>query len=55
MAPKQKVNERLIPKEFVLQILDNGQYRPITELEFELLKKQSPDIAELFESEEKVR
>jgi ankyrin repeat protein len=50
VAPKAKVNERLIPKEFVLQILDNGTYRPITELEFELLKKQSPDIAELFES-----
>ena len=36
--PKQKVNERLIPKEFVLQILDEGQYRPITEEEFELLR-----------------
>lgn len=30
VQPKQKVNERLIPKEFVLQIVDNGQYRPIS-------------------------
>lgn len=36
--PVKKVNERLIPKEFVLQILDKGHYRPITDEEFDLLK-----------------
>jgi hypothetical protein len=49
--PKVKVNERLIPKEYVLQILDEGQYRPITAEEFDLLKKEKPEIAELFENE----
>lgn len=54
IQPKQKVNERLIPKEYVLQILDNGQYRPISDQEFDLLKQQNPDIAGLFESEQKI-
>lgn len=31
VQPKPKVNERLNKREFVLQILDNGQYRPITQ------------------------
>jgi hypothetical protein len=52
--PKQKVNERLIPKEYVLQIMDNGQYRPITDEEFDLLKQELPDIAQLFEDEDKI-
>lgn len=54
IPPKQKVNERNIPKEYVLQILDNGQYRPITEQEFDLLKKTMPEYAELFENEQKI-
>lgn len=49
--PVKKVNERLIPKEFVLQILDKGHYRPITDEEFDLLKQELPDIAMLFEDE----
>lgn len=52
--PKQKVNERLIPKEYVLQILDNGQYRPITDEEFDLLKKELPDIGKLFDDEQAI-
>ena len=52
--PKQKVNERLIPKQYVLQILDNGQYRPITDEEFDLLKQELPQYAELFENEQKI-
>ena len=35
---KKKVNDKMIPKDFVLQILENGTYRPITEEEFDLLK-----------------
>ena len=54
VPPKQKVNERLIPKEYVLQILDNGQYRPITEKEFNLLKEEMPQYAELFLNEQKI-
>lgn len=54
VVPKQKVNERLIPKEYVLQILDNGHYRPITDEEFDLLKQELPDIAQLFEDEDKI-
>ena len=38
VVPKAKINERLIPKEYVLQIMDNGHYRPITDEEFDLLK-----------------
>lgn len=45
IPPKQKINERLIPKEYVLQILDNGHYRPITDEEFDLLKQELPDMA----------
>lgn len=37
-----------------MQILDNGQYRPISDQEFDLLKQQNPDIAGLFESEQKI-
>lgn len=49
--PVKKVNERLIPKEFVLQILDKGHYRPITDEEFDLLKQELPDIGLLFEDD----
>jgi hypothetical protein len=38
----------------VLQILDNGHYRPITDEEFDLLKQELPNIAELFENEQKI-
>lgn len=48
-APVKKVNERAIEKEFVLQILDEGVYRPITDEEFDLLKGELPNIAQLFE------
>jgi CTP-dependent riboflavin kinase len=54
VPPKAKVNERLIPKEYVLQIMDNGHYRPITDEEFDLLKQELPDIAQLFEDEDKI-
>jgi len=37
-----------------MQILDEGHYRPITEEEFDLLKREMPDIAELFENEQKI-
>jgi len=37
----------------VLQILENGTYRPITDGEFDLLKQSRPDIAALFEDETK--
>lgn len=33
-APVKKVNERQIQKEFVLQIFDGQQYRPISQEEF---------------------
>jgi ankyrin repeat protein len=49
--PVKRINERLVPKEFVLQICDKGVYRPITDEEFDLLKKELPNIAELFEDE----
>ena len=49
-----KTNERLLPKEYVLQILDNGHYRPITDEEFDLLKQELPDIAKLFEDEQAI-
>ena len=29
--------------------MDNGHYRPITDEEFDLLKKELPDIGKLFE------
>ena len=51
---KPPVNQKLVPKEYVLQILDGGQYRQITQEEFDLLKQESPDIAELFEDETKI-
>lgn len=53
-TPKEKINERLIPKEYVLQILDEGRYRPITEVEFDLLRQEIPDIAKLFEDENEI-
>lgn len=55
IAPKQKINERLVPREYVLQILDDGHYRPITELEFDLLKQEIPHIAKLFEDEDEIK
>lgn len=51
---KKKVNDKMIPKEFVLQILENGTYRPITEEEFDLLKQKKPELAKLFEDESEI-
>jgi hypothetical protein len=34
--------------------MDNGHYRPITDEEFDLLKQELPDIAQLFEDEDKI-
>jgi len=48
------VNEKRIPKEFVLQILDNGKYRPITDTEFDLLKREQPEIAKYFIDESEI-
>lgn len=49
-----QLNQRKIPKEYVLQILDNGKYRPITATEFDLLKREQPEIAKYFQDESEI-
>ena len=44
-----KVNERLQEKEFVLQVFDGENYRPITKEEFQMLTKDYPEISNLFD------
>lgn len=39
-----KHREKQVPKQYVLQILEKGNYRPITEIEFDHLKKEMPEI-----------
>lgn len=51
---KQRVNERLQPKKYVLQVFDGSQYRPISPEEFETLAKDHPEIAKYFEDENEV-
>jgi hypothetical protein len=43
---KQKVNERKIPKRYLLTVLrEGGYYEPITDEEFEKFKIENPDVA----------
>lgn len=46
--PKARVNERMIPKDFVLQIFDGEQYRPITQEEFENFANDHPQLSKFF-------
>jgi hypothetical protein len=42
---KQKVNERKIPKRYLLTVLrEGGYYEPITDEEFEKFKIENPDL-----------
>ena len=52
---KQRVNERLQPKKYVLQVFDGSQYRPISQEEFEQMAKDHPEISKLFEDENEVQ
>jgi hypothetical protein len=51
---KQRVNERLQPKKYVLQVFDGSQYRPISQEEFEAMAQDHPEIAKLFEDESEI-
>lgn len=48
---RPRVNDRLVPKEYVLQVYDGEQYRPITQQEFQALASEHPEIAKLFTDE----
>jgi ankyrin repeat protein len=48
---KQKVNERKIPKRYMLTVLRGDYYEPISEEEYEKFKAEHPDLALYFEDE----
>ena len=51
--PKQKTNERKIPRRYLLTTLrEGGYYEPLTDAEFEKFKQENPDLAAYFEQTE---
>lgn len=53
---KARVNEKLLPKKFVLQVQDGDIVRPMTQEEFEEeLVKLHPEIAKIFEDENEIK
>ena len=52
--PKPKVNERKIPKRFILTVLRDGYYEPMSEVEFDDFKRENPELALYFEDEEAI-
>mmetsp|Transcript_38324 Transcript_38324/g.36691 ORF Transcript_38324/g.36691 Transcript_38324/m.36691 type:complete len:109 (-) Transcript_38324:277-603(-) len=46
--PKQKVNDKKIPKPFMLTTLKDGQYQPLTQAEFEQFKQDHPQLGKYF-------
>lgn len=52
-TPKQKVNERKIPRRYLLTTLrEGGYYEPLTDEEFDKFKRENPDLAKYFEETE---
>ena len=53
MAPpvKQKVNERKIQKPYVLTVLKNGNYEPMTDQEFAQFCEENKELASDFNDE----
>lgn len=49
---KPKINERKIPKRYMLTKLKDGYYEPLSESEFEQFKLENPDLVKYFESDE---
>lgn len=50
---KQRENERLIPRRYMLTVLrDGGIYSPMTDAEFDDFRRQNPQIAKYFEVSE---
>ena len=50
---KPKVNEKKIPKRYLLTTLkDDGYYEPMTDAEFEQFKLENPTLAKYFETTE---
>lgn len=50
---KPKVNEKKIPKRYLLSTLkEDGYYEPMTDEEFEQFKLENPTIAKYFETTE---
>lgn len=46
---RQKVNERKIPKRYLLtKLREGGYYEPLTDAEFEQFKLENPDLAKYF-------
>lgn len=52
--PKEKINQRKVPKEFVLTVLKDGQYQPLTQEEFNKFLQDNQDIAKYFTDESQV-
>lgn len=49
MEVKEKVNEKKIPKRYLLTTLrEGGYYEPLTDEEFEQFKIDNPDVAKYF-------
>ena len=48
---KPRVNERAIPKRYLLTVLKGDYYEPISEEEFEKFKAENPGLAKYFEDE----
>jgi len=46
---KEKINEKKIPKRYLLTTLrEGGYYEPLTDQEFEQFKIDNPDVAKYF-------
>ena len=45
---KQKVNDKKIPKPFMLTVLRDGQYCPLSQQEFDQFKREHPHLARYF-------
>jgi hypothetical protein len=52
--PKAKINERAIPRKYILTVLRDGYYEPMNEEEFEKWKVDNPEMAVYFENEEAI-
>ena len=50
----KRINDKLIPKEFVLQIFDGEQYRPITQFEFDKFSQSHPELSKFFTDEAEI-
>jgi len=49
--PKANVNERSVPKSYILTTLKDGYYQPLTEEEFQTFLNENQDLARYFKED----